>query len=65
MEQIPDHTAVSIALRTGYPTEDEGQWPRCPVCGEEYETLYFRRNSKEAVGCDICVGQMDAWRVAV
>lgn len=61
MEYIPDHPAVAMALRTGYPTEDEGQWPRCPVCGEETDTFIKSRITGEILGCDNCAYERDAW----
>ena len=36
--------------------------PRCPVCGEECETIY-RDRFGTYVGCDICMETKDAWEV--
>ena len=33
---------------------------RCPVCGEECETVY-RNAQGEIVGCNECVERVDAW----
>lgn len=37
-----------------------GREPRCPVCGQECETVYkdFRG---EIIGCDDCLTAFDAW----
>lgn len=35
---------------------------RCPVCGEECETLY-RTAQGDIVGCEECVETVDAWEV--
>ncbi len=35
-------------------------FPRCPVCGEETDTLY-RGQAGEIVGCDGCLDRIDAW----
>lgn len=34
--------------------------PRCPVCGEETDTLY-KNIYGETVGCDGCIRTVDAW----
>lgn len=34
--------------------------PRCPVCGEETDTLY-KNICGETVGCDVCIRTVDAW----
>lgn len=34
--------------------------PRCPVCGEETDTLY-KNIYGETVGCDVCIRTVDAW----
>jgi hypothetical protein len=34
--------------------------PRCPVCGEETDTLY-KNIYGEPVGCDVCIRTVDAW----
>lgn len=52
-----EHPDITHALLTGYPKDVS--WPRCPVCGEECETLY--RSGREVIGCDHCVEKVDAW----
>jgi ribosomal protein L37AE/L43A len=39
------------------PPEHEN--PKCPVCGEECETLY--RDDLEIVGCEHCIKEIDAY----
>ena len=34
--------------------------PRCPVCGQECETVY-KTKDYEIVGCDLCLRPVDAW----
>ena len=34
--------------------------PRCPVCGEETDTLY-KNIYGETVGCDVCISTVGAW----
>lgn len=41
---------------------DETQYPYCPVCERECETIYIDRNG-EIVGCDCCVTRRDAWEI--
>lgn len=38
--------------------------PRCPVCGEETDTLY-RDRSGDVAGCGECLRPVDAYRQAV
>lgn len=38
---------------------DEPRRPRCPVCGEECETIY--RKGNEILGCDNCIVKVNAW----
>lgn len=38
------------------------EYPICPVCGDECETIY-RNSDYEIVGCDECVKTYDAWEV--
>lgn len=43
------------------PVEPKGyDLPRCPVCGEETDTLY-KNAEGEIVGCDACIREVDAW----
>lgn len=48
------------AWRTAAPPE--GEPARCPVCGEECDTLY-RRGAVEIVGCDNCIDAVEPWVV--
>lgn len=43
------------------PEYGQESWPRCPVCGEETDTLYQNEDG-EIVGCDGCIHYMDAWQ---
>lgn len=38
------------------------EYPICPICGEECETIY-RNSDYEIVGCDECMKTEDAWEV--
>lgn len=59
----PDHPIVRAMEQTGYPGGKEPRFPRCPVCGEECETV-FRDRCGVFIGCDICVELEDAWEVS-
>ena len=52
-----EHPDITHARLTGYPNDPV--WPRCPVCGEECETLYTKAG--EVLGCDHCIEERDAW----
>lgn len=54
MLDLPDHPVVANLIRTGYPDGKEPTYPRCPICGEECETLYEDRDGT-VFGCDNCV----------
>lgn len=38
----------------------EAPEPRCPVCGEVCDEVYFTC-SNEIVGCDVCLRKRAAW----
>ena len=60
---IPDHPVIRNMERTGYPGGKDPVYPRCPVCGEECETIYKDRFGR-CVGCDVCMETKDAWDYA-
>lgn len=37
--------------------------PRCPICGQECETIYLDKDGA-VVGCDDCMKKLDAWEWA-
>lgn len=43
-----------------FPDPPEQPMPRCPVCGEECETVYWDVNN-QIVGCDNCLLELDAY----
>lgn len=53
---MPEHPDITAAIRTGYPRRP--RWPRCPVCGSEFESFYYDANDY-ALGCDRCVQVVD------
>ena len=57
MEQLPDAPWIRDAELNGYPADDP---VKCPVCGEETDTLY-EANNGEIFGCDHCVRMRDAY----
>ena len=59
---IPDHPVIRNMERTGYPDGKEPEYPRCPICGEECETIY-KSKDYDIVGCDECIRSIDAWDV--
>ena len=56
---VEDHPIVRNYERTGYPGVKDPEYPRCPVCGEECETVYY--SEFEIVGCDNCISGRNAW----
>ena len=52
-----EHPEITNAIRTGYP-DGESEYPCCPVCGKECETIYWNIT---VVGCDRCITKQDAW----
>lgn len=63
MPGILDHPVIRNMEATGYPDGKEPQYPHCPVCGKECETIY-RHTSGLFIGCDVCIETKDAWEVA-
>lgn len=57
-----EHPDITHTLRTGYPRK-ESKLPRCPVCGEVCETIYWSKFG-EVVGCDECIVLQEAWDFA-
>lgn len=60
MMNIPDHPVIANMERTGHPDGREPKPPKCPVCDEEFETIYKDKYG-DVVGCDCCVTTADAW----
>lgn len=54
------HPIITAMEKTGYPDSKEPQYPHCPICGQECETIY-RDADYEIVGCDECIRKDDAW----
>ena len=61
---IPDHPVIRNMEATGTPDGKAEQYPRCPACGKECETVY-RDRLGAYIGCDVCVESKDAWEVDV
>lgn len=55
-----EHPEITNALRTGYPN-GEPEYPRCPVCNKECETIYRYKGTGEIIGCANCIEKCDAW----
>lgn len=51
---------IRMIEATGYPSARYLREPRCPICGDECETLYKDINN-EVCGCDRCITTADAW----
>ncbi len=62
LDREPENPIVSAMERTGYPDGKEPEYPKCPVCREECETVY-RDSYGTYVGCDVCLEEKDAWKV--
>lgn len=37
------------------------QYPHCPYCGAECETVYRNIKTGLYIGCDVCAEAKDAW----
>ncbi|MCM1439196.1 MAG: hypothetical protein NC131_08340 [Roseburia sp.] len=57
---IPDHPIIQNCERTGYPDGRAPDYPICPICGAECDTIYKDRDGT-IFGCDECVSSVDAW----
>ena len=57
-----EHPAIQTIERAGYAAPV--QCPRCPVCGEEADTIYCGRYG-EVFGCGSCVSVRDAWEAGL
>ena len=77
---IPDHPVIENMEHTGTPDGKKEQYPICPACGEECETVYKDRHGAYIttdictvaifvhgayIGCDVCVETKDAWEVGL
>lgn len=60
MPGIPDHPVIRNMEATGYPDGKEPEYPHCPVCSEECETIY-READGSCLGCNCCIQSVDAW----
>lgn len=58
---IPEHPIIQNMERTGYPDGREPQYPHCPICGSECNTVYLN-DDMEVIGCEECVRPWDAWQ---
>ena len=54
MFEIGDHPVVANMMRTGYPDGKEPPEIRCPICDEDSEFFYTRKDG-EIVGCERCL----------
>lgn len=57
MGQIPDAPWIREAEMNGVDYEPQ---PKCPVCGEECETIYLDREG-DPCGCEWCTSKVDSW----
>ena len=60
--RLPDHPVILNCECTGYPDGKDPEFPICPICGKECDTVY-RNSDREIVGCSECVTMDDAWEV--
>lgn len=63
LNEIPDHPVIRNLEATGYPDGKEPEYPHCPLCGEECETIY-KDCYGAYVGCDVCIDTINAWDVS-
>ena len=57
MEHVPDAPWIRDAELNGVPEDPP---VKCPICGEECETIYEDKNG-EVFGCDKCTKHRDAY----
>ena len=57
----PEHPVIRNMMQTGYPDGKEPEWPTCPVCGEECDTIYYSKKHNKAVGCEMCLVERESW----
>ena len=57
---VPDHPIIRNMERTGYPDGKEPEYPRCPICEEETDTLYKDKYG-EVFGCSECINKINAF----
>lgn len=57
---IPDHPMIANMEATGYPDGKEPDFPHCPICGAECDTVYLNKDM-EVIGCSECVRTENAW----
>ncbi len=58
--QLEDHPVIANMERTGYPDEKEPDYPHCPICGAECDSVYINKDV-EVIGCEGCVRTKNAW----
>lgn len=63
MAAIPDYPIIRNCERSGWSDGKDPEYPVCPVCGTECETLYADRDG-DVFACDVCVKTKDAWEAA-
>ena len=63
MIQIPDHPVIRNMMRAGTPDGKASEYPVCPVCGSECDTVY-RQDNGEIVGCEECLHSISAWEAS-
>lgn len=57
---IPDHPVIRNCERTGYPDGKVPEYPVCPRCKRECETITYNSHG-DVLGCDLCTNIGDAW----
>ena len=55
MFDVPDHPIIQNMERTGYPDGKEPEELRCPICGEDSEFFYTRKEDRKVIGCERCL----------
>lgn len=63
MFNIHDHPVIRAMEATGYPDGREPEEPICPVCDAECDAVYRRIADGDALGCECCTSDKDAWDV--
>lgn len=58
LTNLPDAPWIRDAELNGIDAPDP---VKCPVCGEECDTIYVNKDSHDALGCRKCIHFMDAY----
>ena len=53
-----EHPDIARTLLTGYPGPDP-EPPLCLLCGGPCEKMYRSKETREVLGCDLCIEEIE------